>query len=67
MTVITASGDNLTDASDPSRIMMRQIADSFAEYEKRRLIQKLREARERSGAWKSAIVSMVIFAWPISP
>jgi DNA invertase Pin-like site-specific DNA recombinase len=29
--------------------MMRQIAGSFAEYEKRRLVRKLREARERSG------------------
>ena len=28
---------------------MRQIAGSFAEYEKRRLVRKLREARERSG------------------
>jgi DNA invertase Pin-like site-specific DNA recombinase len=49
MRVITASGDDLTDATDPSRIMMRQIAGSFAEYEKRRLVRKLREARERSG------------------
>jgi DNA invertase Pin-like site-specific DNA recombinase len=49
MKVITASGDDLTDATDPSRIMMRQIAGSFAEYEKRRLVAKLREARERSG------------------
>ena len=30
MKVITASGDDLTDATDPSRIMMRQIAGSFA-------------------------------------
>jgi DNA invertase Pin-like site-specific DNA recombinase len=49
MKVITASSDDLTDATDPSRIMMRQIAGSFAEYEKRRLVRKLREARERSG------------------
>jgi DNA invertase Pin-like site-specific DNA recombinase len=49
MRIITASGDDLTDATDPSRIMMRQIAGSFAEYEKRRLVRKLREARERSG------------------
>jgi DNA invertase Pin-like site-specific DNA recombinase len=50
MRVITASGDDLTDATDPSRIMMRQIAGSFAEYEKRRLVRKLREARERKKA-----------------
>jgi DNA invertase Pin-like site-specific DNA recombinase len=49
MRVVTASGDDLTDATDPSRIMMRQIAGSFAEYEKRRLVRKLRDARERSG------------------
>jgi DNA invertase Pin-like site-specific DNA recombinase len=49
MRAITASGDDLTDSTDPSRIMMRQIAGSFAEYEKRRLVRKLREARERSG------------------
>jgi DNA invertase Pin-like site-specific DNA recombinase len=47
--VVTSSGDDLTDVSDPSRIMMRQIAGSFAEYEKNRLVRKLREARERSG------------------
>jgi len=29
--------------------MVRQIAGSFAEYEKRRLVCKLREARERLG------------------
>jgi hypothetical protein len=29
---------------------MRQIAGSFAEYEKRLLVAKLREARERSGS-----------------
>jgi DNA invertase Pin-like site-specific DNA recombinase len=28
--VLTASGDDLTDSSDPSRTMMRQIAGSFA-------------------------------------
>src|ERR1700730_1545464 len=45
--VLTASGDDLTDSSDPSRKMMRQIAGSFAEYEKARLVGKLRAARER--------------------
>ena len=49
MRVITASGDDLTEATDPSRIMMRQIAGSFAQYEKARLVKKLREARERLG------------------
>jgi hypothetical protein len=36
--VLTANGDDLTDSSDPSRKMMRQIAGSFAEYEKARLV-----------------------------
>ena len=45
--VLTANGDDLTDSSDPSRKMMRQIAGSFAEYEKARLVAKLRSARER--------------------
>lgn len=50
MRVITAAGDDLTDATEPSRIMMRQIAGSFAEYEKRRLVKKLHDARERKRA-----------------
>jgi DNA invertase Pin-like site-specific DNA recombinase len=45
--VLTAGGDDMTDTSDPSRIMMRQIAGSFAEYEKRRLVAKLAAARAR--------------------
>lgn len=45
--VLTASGDDLTDSSDPSRKMMRQIAGAFHEYEKARLVAKLRAARER--------------------
>lgn len=48
--VLTASGDDLTDSSDPSRKMMRQIAGSFAEYEKARLVSKLKAARERKRA-----------------
>jgi len=45
--VLTANGDDLTDGSDPSRKMMRQIAGAFSEYEKTRLVAKLRAARER--------------------
>ena len=50
--VLTASGHDLTDSSDPSRKMMRQIAGSFAEYEKARLVAKLRAARDRKRAEK---------------
>jgi DNA invertase Pin-like site-specific DNA recombinase len=45
--VATANGDDMTSTEDPSRIMMRQIAGSFAQYEKARLVDKLRKARER--------------------
>ena len=48
--VLTSAGDDLTDTSDPARIMMRQIAGAFAEYEKRRLVAKLKAARERKAA-----------------
>jgi DNA invertase Pin-like site-specific DNA recombinase len=47
--LITSSGDDLTETDDEGRVMMRQIAGAFAEYEKRRLVRKLREARERTG------------------
>jgi hypothetical protein len=50
MRVITASDEDLTEASDPSRVMMRQIAGSFAEYEKARPVAKLKAARERKRA-----------------
>jgi DNA invertase Pin-like site-specific DNA recombinase len=44
--VLTAAGDDLTDTSDPSRTMLRQIAGSFAEYEKARLVARLKRARD---------------------
>jgi DNA invertase Pin-like site-specific DNA recombinase len=45
--VMTAAGDDLTDDSDPSRTMMRQIAGAFHQYEKARLVAKLKAARDR--------------------
>src|SRR4029079_1936596 len=48
--VRTANGDDLTDSSDPSRKMMRQIAGAFHEYEKARLVAKLKAARDRKRA-----------------
>ena len=45
--VLTASGDDLTDSTDLSRKMMRQVLGTFAEYEKGRLVEKLRKARDR--------------------
>jgi DNA invertase Pin-like site-specific DNA recombinase len=45
--VFAANGDELTDNSDPSRVLMRQIAGAFHQYEKARLVSKLKGARER--------------------
>ena len=48
--VITATGEDLTDTSDPMKKAMRQIAGAFAELEKARLVSKLKGARERKRA-----------------
>jgi DNA invertase Pin-like site-specific DNA recombinase len=53
--VITATGDDLTDTSDPMKKAMRQIAGAFAELEKARLVAKLRGARERKRAKKERV------------
>ena len=46
--LLTASGDDLMAFEDTKRrIMMRQIAGAFAQYEKAGLVHKLRHARER--------------------
>jgi DNA invertase Pin-like site-specific DNA recombinase len=45
--LLTTSGDDLTDSDDLGRKMMRQVAGAFMEYEKGRLVAKLRGARER--------------------
>jgi DNA invertase Pin-like site-specific DNA recombinase len=47
VTVLTATGENLTETADPMKKAMRQIAGAFAELEKARLVAKLRGARER--------------------
>ena len=47
VTVLTASGDNLTETEDSMKTFMRQIAGAFAELEKARLVGKLKHARER--------------------
>src|SRR5262249_14801850 len=39
-----------TDTSDPSRVMMRQIAGAFAQYEKARLVARLKRSRDRKKA-----------------
>ena len=45
--LLTASGDDLTDSDVLGRKMMRQVAGAFAEYEKGRLVAKLRSGRQR--------------------
>ncbi|HYI83667.1 MAG TPA: serine recombinase, partial [Acetobacteraceae bacterium] len=45
---MTASGEDLTATDDPARVAMRQVAGAFAEFEKARLVHKLRGARDRA-------------------
>lgn len=47
VTVLTSTGDDLTNSDDPGRKMIRQVMGSFAEYEKARLVGKLAAARQR--------------------
>jgi DNA invertase Pin-like site-specific DNA recombinase len=49
VTLLTAGGANLTDDTDEMTEAMIHIAAVFAELEKKRLVKKLRVARERSG------------------
>jgi DNA invertase Pin-like site-specific DNA recombinase len=46
--IVTASGEDLTNTDDPAKVMMRQVAAAFAQYEKARLVGKLRGARDRA-------------------
>jgi DNA invertase Pin-like site-specific DNA recombinase len=47
VTVMTTSGDDLTNTDDPMKVFTRQIAGAFSQLEKARLVAKLRGARER--------------------
>ncbi|MGO9400239.1 MAG: recombinase family protein [Xanthobacteraceae bacterium] len=47
MRVLTANGDDLTETDDHMKVAMRQIAGSFAQLEKARLVAKLKAARDR--------------------
>jgi DNA invertase Pin-like site-specific DNA recombinase len=46
MSVLTATGDDLTNTDDPMKVAMRQIAGAFSQLEKARLVAKLKAARE---------------------
>lgn len=46
VTLLTASGENLSESDDPYRIAMRQMGGVFAELEKRVLLKRLKSGRE---------------------
>ena len=48
--LLTASGQDMTDESDPARVMMRQVAGAFAQYEKSKVVERLRAGRDRARA-----------------
>lgn len=48
--VFAANGDELTNTDDPMKVAMRQIAGTFAQLEKARLVSKLKAARDRKKA-----------------
>ena len=48
VTLMTATGENLTDTDDEMRVAFRQMAMTFAQLEKTRLVKKLRVARDRA-------------------
>jgi DNA invertase Pin-like site-specific DNA recombinase len=50
MRVLTANGDDLTVTDDHMKVAMRQIAGTFAQLEKARLVAKLKAARDRKRA-----------------
>src|SRR3954454_17950784 len=54
--VVTASGEGLTNTDDPAKVMMRQVAAAFAQYEKARLVATLRRPRAPASARPSARV-----------
>jgi DNA invertase Pin-like site-specific DNA recombinase len=45
--VLTANGDDITETDEHMKVAMRQIAGTFAQLEKARLVAKLRAARDR--------------------
>jgi DNA invertase Pin-like site-specific DNA recombinase len=48
VTLMTASGEDLTDTDDELRVAFRQMAMTFAQLEKTRLVKKLKVARDRA-------------------
>ena len=50
VTLLTALGEDLTNTDDEMRVAFRQMAMTFAQLEKTRLVKKLRVARDRASA-----------------
>jgi DNA invertase Pin-like site-specific DNA recombinase len=50
VTLFDARGEDLTNTDDEMRVAFRQIAMTFAQLEKTRLVKKLRAARDRKSA-----------------
>ena len=48
--VLTSTNEDLTETTDPSRVMIRQVGAAFSQFEKSRLVQKLRASRDRKRA-----------------
>jgi DNA invertase Pin-like site-specific DNA recombinase len=48
VTLMTATGENITDTDDEMRVAFRQMAMTFAQLEKTRLVKKLKLARDRA-------------------
>jgi DNA invertase Pin-like site-specific DNA recombinase len=48
VTLMTAAGEDLTDTEDEIRMAFRQMAQTFAQLEKTRLVKKLKAARDRA-------------------
>ena len=45
--LVTSSGQELSDETDPSKVMMRQIVGAFSQYEKAKVVERLKHGRER--------------------
>jgi len=50
VSLFTAGGDDLTNTDDEMRVAFRQMAMTFAQLEKTRLVKKLKGARDRASA-----------------
>jgi len=50
LTIISTTEDDLTNTTDPTRVMIRQILGAFSQFEKANIVAKLRHARETKKA-----------------